>query len=439
MNLSPAAAPLSAARPPARPLAALSQRVVPALLWLTVFSGGFVMFEPSPYEASFLLLALFVALAPPRLPALLLLPLLLLGIMNVGGLVAAVGVMDKAGARDVLTYVAISFYLALTTILFAAIVAQQPEARLITIRRASIAAAFVVSCAGIAGYFDLASLGDVFTKYGRAQGTFKDPNVYGPFLILPLLFLVQDMLRGEARRPLLGMALVLLITAGLFLSFSRAAWANFIFCGLLMTYLMYLTAPDRRRRARIISMSVLGGLGLALVIAGLLAVPKVREVFLVRAELVQNYDGGSHGRFATQLKSLPKLLENPAGLGPYQYSRLYDKDPHNVYLQGFAVYGWFGGISYLLFVLLTLGVGLVSAFRRVPWQNAHIVVIATFTGLALEGAVVDTDHWRHFYLLAGLVWGLSAAGLAVRQSSARAPTPASEGSGGRLKRDVRQV
>jgi hypothetical protein len=22
-----------------------------------------------------------------------------------------------------------------------------------------------------------------------------------------------------------------------------------------------------------------------------------------------------------------------------------------------------------------------------------------------QGAIIDTDHWRHFYLLLGLVWG----------------------------------
>ncbi len=26
-----------------------------------------------------------------------------------------------------------------------------------------------------------------------------------------------------------------------------------------------------------------------------------------------------------------------------------------------------------------------------------------------EGFIVDTDHWRHFFLLLGLIWGLTAA------------------------------
>ena len=32
-----------------------------------------------------------------------------------------------------------------------------------------------------------------------------------------------------------------------------------------------------------------------------------------------------------------------------------------------------------------------------------------FVGEAVEGMIVDTDHWRHFFLVLGLVWGLSVA------------------------------
>ena len=40
---------------------------------------------------------------------------------------------------------------------------------------------------------------DLFTLYGRAKGTFKDPNVYAPFLVLPLLFLIETSLRERIR------------------------------------------------------------------------------------------------------------------------------------------------------------------------------------------------------------------------------------------------
>ena len=26
-----------------------------------------------------------------------------------------------------------------------------------------------------------------------------------------------------------------------------------------------------------------------------------------------------------------------------------------------------------------------------------------------ESAIIDSDHWRHYYLIAGLIWGISTA------------------------------
>ncbi len=54
-----------------------------------------------------------------------------------------------------------------------------------------------------------------------------------------------------------------------------------------------------------------------------------------------------------------------------------------------------------------------------PWQSYLIVAYATFVGEAVEGFIVDTDHWRHFFLLLGLIWGLAVATINLRRRSAR--------------------
>jgi hypothetical protein len=84
-------------------------------------------------------------------------------------------------------------------------------------------------------------------------------------------------------------------------------------------------------------------------------------------------------------------------------------------MQAFLVYGWIGGATYFALVLVTLGIGLRAALVPAPWQVYLIAAYAAFAGEAMEGFIVDTDHWRHFFLILGLVWGLTAASINLRR------------------------
>ena len=66
--------------------------------------------------------------------------------------------------------------------------------------------------------------------------------------------------------------------------------------------------------------------------------------------------------------------------------------------------GWSGGTLYLAMVLLTLGFGL----RHVVRDRGGDGFSAVLVGMALEGVVIDTDHWRHFYLFMAMIWGTTA-------------------------------
>ena len=96
-------------------------------------------------------------------------------------------------------------------------------------------------------------------------------------------------------------------------------------------------------------------------------------------------------------------------MGPFGFSTTFGIQQHNVYLQAFLVYGWLGGLAYISLVLLTLGVGLYTCLQQTPWQAYLIAIYATFVGVVGEGIVIDTDHWRHYFLLLGAIWGLVAA------------------------------
>lgn len=381
-------------------------RLTRALLAFTVFCGGFVFMEPAPYEFAFALLCCALLVKGLRIPALLGIPILCLALWTCGGLLSIAA--NGAGTRE-FTYIAISAYLGVTTVIIAAMVRETPERTTATIRSAWLMAAFVTAFAGVMGYFHLIPGSSQFELFGRARGMFKDPNVFSPFLIFPVLLLLQNMLTERAAKVFTSAAFLSLLLAGILLSFSRASWGHLIFSGALMAALMFMTSRTNRLRVRIIGGGILGLCLAGMLLAALLAMPGVAEVFLARAELFQDYDAGTFGRFGTQLRALPELLRDPFGFGPYGFGERYEQDPHNVYLNAFATYGWLGGMSYLLLVLTTLAAGLRTVLIRTPWQQFQIAAFATYAGVAFEGVVIDTDHWRHYFLLAGLVWGLAVA------------------------------
>jgi hypothetical protein len=54
-------------------------------------------------------------------------------------------------------------------------------------------------------------------------------------------------------------------------------------------------------------------------------------------------------------------------------------------------------------------IGLRAAIVRSPWQYYLVAAYAVFVGEVGEGTIIDTDHWRHFFLMLGLIWGLTVA------------------------------
>ena len=76
-----------------------------------------------------------------------------------------------------------------------------------------------------------------------------------------------------------------------------------------------------------------------------------------RASFSQSYDVGETGRFGLQKRSIPLLLEEPNGFGPLRFRTVMGADPHNVYINAFASYGWLGGISYLALIAATMVLG----------------------------------------------------------------------------------
>jgi hypothetical protein len=374
------------------------------LLWLVGFAGAFVFIEPSPYELVGTAIILVFAVTGLSLrPALMPLLLLLIG-LNVGYATAVVQVIDQSKS---VIWVMISAFLATTAIFYAAMLGTNTEARLRWLLRGYVAAAVTASLIAVAAYFRLlGGMSDVFLLYDRARATFNDPNVLGAFLVLPCALLFQRILLGRLSAVIGNGVLLLVLLTALFLSFSRAAWGQFAFCALIIMALSFVTSHSHGERLRIVAIAIAGIVTIILFVTVLLSIGKIAELFSQRASLEQSYDLGHYGRFGRYLLGAQLGLERPLGIGPLQFSHFFPEDAHNTFLNSFMSGGWLSGFAYLTLTLITIFVGLRFVLVPTRWRPTYQVVYAAFLGTAAESAIIDIDHWRHYFLILGVLWGL---------------------------------
>ena len=263
----------------------------------------------------------------------------------------------------------------------------------------------------------------MFTKYDRAAGAFQDPNVFGPFLALPGIYLLHRLMTG---RPLM-MAALCGAAAGhrrrhLSSRFRAAPGA----CSAASSILLdRRTVPAKRKRRLPAAHRCDERRGLpaaCLRAADRPADPeRGADLFTTRAQLVQDYDGARLGRFARYGIGFMLALEKPFGIGPLVFGQIYGEDTHNIWLKTLMDYGWLGFVAYLTMICWTLAAGFRILFRNRPWQPYLLCAYVVLIGHIALGTVIDTDHWRHFYLLLGLIWG--AIGLEHRhQRKSNLPT-----------------
>lgn len=392
------------------------------MLAFGVFLSGFVHEEPAPYELFMAVLVGLWSLFGLRISRRVMVLLALLIVFDIGGLLSltTLGTLQKAPL-----YMAVSTFLGLTAVFYAAVIEEDPG-RLRLICRAWLAGALITAMLGILGYFELIPHGEMFTRYGRAMGAFQDPNVFGPYLVLPSLYLVHGLLTGRLSAALPRIGALLILALGVFLSFSRAAWAMLAFSVVLLTFMMLVKQRSTAFRLRILIISLIAVLVL---VAGLLAalqIPQVAHLFTERAHLEQSYDTAEFGRFERHKLGFLLALTKPLGIGAMHFGRIFGEDPHNIWLKTLMAYGWLGFVAYVSMIICTLAFGFKLLLRDRPWQPVLLMAYITLLGHILIGDVIDTDHWRHFYILLGIVWGCSALEIRhqrqVRQQAA-SPDP----------------
>ncbi|MGV6816747.1 MAG: O-antigen ligase family protein [Thiotrichales bacterium] len=383
-------------------------RHLPAMLTVLMVSAAFAIIEPSPFDILSLLVFGALVLVGLRLPRQLELSFLLAVLFLMANLMSFVEVSDFAKAAR---YTAISAYMFILWLLFTSLFYQDAEAMQRMFWRGYLIAALLSALIGIAAFLHLLPNADLFLKHGRAKGLFKDPNVYGPFLVPAILWCGLRLFASNGAKQLGYILMLGILLVGLLLGFSRAAWGNLI----MATFILLITRLVLSRSLHLLVSYVISGgviLGVLIIsMTALLQLPEVSQMMEKRATLVQPYDVGETGRFGIQKRALLLGLEKPLGIGSGEVRDEFARYPHNVYVLTLVENGWLGMVSFAGFLLLQLAIGfhyLRDITRRSvsdPVDETIIVVFAVLLTTIMQSLFIDTLHWRHLFFLLGVMTG----------------------------------
>ena len=356
---------------------------------------GVVLVEPAPADLVFFVV-IAVALATGRLrihraPAA---AVGIVGAFLALNLVSAVEVVDFERASS---FFATTAYVAVLGLWLAGWVTNRRRARIIA--GAYVFAAAASAALGVLALFLPLPGRDLMVFEDRVQAFFKDPNVFGPFLVPAALILVEELLTPRLfrfHRGLKGLLLLLLVL-GVIFSFSRGAWGNLALGIGVVLVVMAL----RRGGGRKVVLALALGLVATVLVAGAVTVTGT-EGFLVDRARVQSYDSD---RFSAQLAGLEPAQRYPFGVGPGQFELVAPISAHSTYVRVFAEQGLPGITAFLALLIFTLGAAFANALAgRDTYGIGSAALLGAWCGLLVNSFVIDTLHWRHLWVVAALIW-----------------------------------
>lgn len=354
-----------------------------------------VRFQPAPTDVVFAVL-IVVGLVMSRFRLRRIVPgaALLVGTFLAINLLAAVDAVD---GRRAASFLGITVYVAALGLWLASYVNSWPIAR-------RVASWYVVAAVASALLSTLALIvpfpgHHLFTRIGRAEGLFKDPNVFGPFLVPAALIVLEEILspRMLASRRSTKLLAFLVLTLGVLFSYSRAAWLNLVVGLVVVLVVVGLRRGGGRRAAR----------ALAVIIATIAVISAVVAFtgslgFLEERARVQTYDTS---RFGAQSESVNWAVRTPFGIGPGQFEKYAGTAAHSLYARTLAEEGVPGFVAILALMLATLGwAGRNAILGRDTYGIGSAALLGAWCGLLVNGIFVDTLHWRHLWLVAALIW-----------------------------------
>lgn len=275
------------------------------------------------------------------------------------------------------------------------------DSKYMLIFNAYVVGSTVSAVLGIIGYLGIMSEWLTYDPY-RTQGLFKDPNVFGPFLVPALVILIDDLKKKKVIRSKTYVHIFLLFINGLgiLLSFSRSAWA----CALLAVGTYFILNIKKENLIK----AIYGCVGLA-VIMGLVWIimpdGSFKSFIAERANL-QLYDSE---RFSIQWVGIELGYDKLIGYGPGQYENIvrntigYEHSAHSLYVRTMLE----SGSLSLILLLIAIGNIIIRLFYAEKYCKKRLVVnyavpFSIMVSLMVNSIVIDTIHWRHFWLFVGV-------------------------------------
>lgn len=362
---------------------------------------GIVKVEPAPPDAAFAVIMAVAAVTgrfrisrAPRIAGALIAALLLLNLLSM---------MEAVVTTEALRFFFITAYLGTFALWMTGWLDSHERARVVVltwlwIGTISAVLGTVATFVPFPGHTFL--LGDVAASgVGRATAFFKDPNVFGPFLIPIAVIVLEERLapRVLRLRSSANAALFILLSLGVLMSYSRAAWLNYVLAIVVMLGAVSVRRTGGRKATRLLVslVAVVLALGFAITVSG-------SASFLQERAHVQSYDTQ---RFGAQHLGYELGWSHPVGVGPGQFQYYSPVETHSTYVRVLAEQGFLGLAIWIAIVLST---GILAIRNVVLGRDTYGIgsaaLLGIWAGLVLNSAVVDTLHWRHLWVVAALIW-----------------------------------
>jgi hypothetical protein len=309
-------------------------------------------------------------------------------------LLSSIEVIDAARAVE---FFAITLYLGILGLWLTGYVRSVRRARLVLV--AYVVAAVASAAVACLALFAPLPGGQAFVDGPRAQGLFKDPNVFGPFLVPAALILMEETVAPRLLRLRLVTKLLFLsvLTGGVLFSFSRAAWLNLAVGAAVLLLILVLRRGGAGKAMTLLAVVLLS----AAALFGAVSATSTGGFLQERASF-QVYDVQ---RFGAQVSGIDLAAQYPLGIGPGQFERVSELSAHSTYVRTLAEQGVLGAFVFLALMLVTLGFAARSAvLGRSTYGIGSAALLAAWCGLLANSLFIDTLHWRHLWLLAALIW-----------------------------------